>query len=172
MKMNKELKISIPGKLPSASLLLLLSFSLTLLLLCPKPKSTKKKISSALSDVSSLYPLIPSSSFSVGFFSLFSTNLTSPRKNAPSLLVFPFQQRIPLNFLCDPNESKKNENLLCSQFSPNLLPRNLMQGNNPTTSQKSLFSPLLSLKPTNSSITLFPPTLLPLSPKVHLNGIN
>ena len=137
MKMNRELKMSIPGKLYFASLLLLLSFSLTLLLLCLKPKSTKKRISSTLFDVSfdSLFLI-----FCQFFLSPFSTNLTSPRKNAPSLLVFPFQQRIPLNFLFDPNESKKNENLLCSQFSPNLLPRNLMQGNNPTTSQKSLFS--------------------------------
>ena len=87
MKMNKELKISIPGKLPSASLLLLLSFSLTLLLLCPKPKSTKKKISSALSDVSSLYPLIPSSSFSAGFFYLLFQQ-TSPAQEKMLLLCW------------------------------------------------------------------------------------
>ena len=96
MKMNKELKISIPGKLPSASLLLLLSFSLTLLLLYPKPKSTKKRISSALSDVSSLYPLIPSSSFSTGFFYLLFNKPHQPKKKCSFSIGFPFPTENPI----------------------------------------------------------------------------
>ena len=98
MKMKREFKLSINGKLPFASLLLQLSFSLALLLLCPKPKSTRRRISSVVSNVSSLYPLFLSSSFSAGFFSSppFSTNLTNPKKKKKcSLCLFFHPNREP-----------------------------------------------------------------------------
>ena len=93
---EQGLKMSIPGKLPSSSLLLLLSFSPDLLLLCPEPKSTRRRISSAIFDVSSLYPLFPSFSFFAGFFYLLLfqlTSLTKKKKKCSLSIGFPFPNK-------------------------------------------------------------------------------